>query len=306
MSYTTDSLMRDSVITRELPLARPVLARAGISWAAALGGAAVAAAVSVMLISLGSGLGFAAVSPFSGNNPSVMTFTVIGAIWLIIVQWVSAFFGGYLAGRLRPALSEVHTDEVGFRDTATGFVSWAVATLFVVAVVASGATSVVSGIGRTAGTMVASAAGGVAAGGTARGGAAAAAPAGEPSGYLLDMLFRPAQPNPQGNTAEAKAEAGRIMATGAVGDISQPDHDYLVQLVASRTGLSPADAGKRVDEVIAQEKQAVEKAKQAADTARKAAAAFSLYTAAAMLIGAFIACVSAAIGGRQRDAFRDI
>jgi len=300
MSITADSLSREAMVARELPLARPVIARAGISWAAALGGAAVAAAISVMLISLGSGLGFAAVSPFSGSNPSVMTFTVISAIWLIIVQWVSAFFGGYLAGRLRPSLTDVHTDEVGFRDTATGFVSWAVATLFVVAVIASGATSAVSGIGRAAGTMVASVAGGAAQGGAAQ---AAAAPRGEPSGYLLDTLFRPAQPNPQGNTADAKAEAGRILATGATGDISQSDHDYLVQLVASRTGLTPPDAGKRVDEVIAQEKQVVEKAKVAADKARKAAAAFSIYTAVSMLIGAFIACVAGAIGGRQRDAF---
>jgi hypothetical protein len=295
MSVTTDSLMRETVAARELPLMRPVTARAGISWAAALGGAAVAAAVSVMLISLGSGLGFAAVSPF-GNNPSVMTFTAISAIWLIVVQWVSAFFGGYLAGRLRPSLTDVHTEEVGFRDTATGFVAWAVATLLVVAVVGLGATSAASGIGRAASTMVASAAGGAAQGG-------AAAPGGEPSGYLLDMLFRPVQPNPQGNTAEAKAEAGRILAAGATGDISQPDHDYLAQLVSSRTGLAPADAGKRVDEVITQEKQAVDRAKQAADAARKAAAGFSIYTAASMLIGAFIACVAGAIGGRQRDAF---
>jgi hypothetical protein len=211
---------------------------------------------------------------------------------------VSAFFGGYLAGRLRPSMTDVHTDEVGFRDTATGFVSWAVATLFVVAVIASGATSAVSGIGRAAGTMVASVAGGA-----AQGGAQAAATPGTPSGYLLDSLFRPTQPNPQGSTTDAKAEAGRILATGATGTISQPDHDYLVQLVASRTGLSPADAGKRVDDVIAQERQVVEKAKQAADTARKAAAAFSIYTAVSMLIGAFIACVAGAIGGRQRDAY---
>ncbi len=299
MSITVDSLTREALVARELPLARPVTVRAGISWAAALGGAAVAAAISVMLISLGSGLGFASVSPFSGSNPSVMTFTVITAIWLIIVQWVSAFFGGYLAGRLRPSLTDVHTDEVGFRDTATGFVSWAVATLFVVAVVASGATSAVSGIGRAVGTMVASVAGGAAQGGAAQ----AVATAGTPSGYLLDTLFRPTQPNPQANTADSKAEAGRILATGATGDISQADHDYLVQLVASRTGLSPADAGKRVDEVIAQEKQVIEKAKVAADKARKAAAAFSIYTAVSMLIGAFIACVAGAIGGRQRDAF---
>ncbi len=298
MSITADSLTRETLVARELPLARPVTVRAGISWAAALGGAAVASAITVMLISLGSGLGFASVSPFSGNNPSVMTFTVVTAIWLIIVQWVSAFFGGYLAGRLRPSLTDVHTDEVAFRDTATGFVSWAVATLFVVAVVASGATSAVSGIGRAAGTMVASVAGGA-----AQGGAQAAATPGTPSGYLLDSLFRPTQPNPQDNTTDAKAEAGRILATGATGNISQADHDYLAQLVASHTGLSPADAGKRVDDVIAQERQVVEKAKEAADKARKAAAAFSIYTAVSMLIGAFIACVAGAIGGRQRDAF---
>jgi hypothetical protein len=305
MSVTTDSPTRETIVAGEFPLMRAATARAGISWAAALGGAAVAAAISVMLISFGVGLGFLSVSPFSGNNPSIMTFTVISAIWLIIVQWVSSFFGGYLAGRLRPSLTDVHTDEVGFRDTATGFVAWAVATLLVVAVVAGGATSAISGIGRAASSIAASAAGGAAQSGAAQ----AAAPAGEPSGYLLDTLFRPSQPNaagntgPAGNPGDAKAEAGRILATGATGDISQPDHDYLVQLVASRTGLAPADAGKRVDEVIVQERRAIDKAKQAADAARKAAAEFSIYTAVSILIGAFIACVAGAIGGRQRDAF---
>jgi hypothetical protein len=301
MSVTTDPLMRDTLAARELPLMWPGTARAGISWTAALGGAAVAAAISIMLISFGVGLGFLSVSPFSGNNPSIMTFTVISAMWLIIVQWVSAFFGGYLAGRLRPSLTDVHTDEAGFRDTATGFVAWAVATLLVVAVVAGGATSAISGIGRAAGSIAA--AGGSMAMSAASGASGGAARNGEPGSYLLDVLFRPAQPGPEGNTVEAKAEAGRILATGATGTISQPDHDYLVQLVASRTGLAPADAGKRVDEVIAQEKQAVEKAKQIADTARKSAAEFSIYTAVSMLIGAFIACVAGAIGGRQRDAY---
>jgi hypothetical protein len=316
MSMTANPLMHKTVTSRGLPpgLASgqppglPVIARPGISWAAALGGAVVAAAISIMLIALGSGLGFAAVSPYSFNNPSVMTFTVVGAIWLIIVQWVSAFFGGYLAGRLRPALTDVHTDEVGFRDTATGFVAWAVATLFVVALAAAGGASVVSGAGRAATAMAAYAAGGAAQGasvGPAQGGAAQAGSmsGGAPSEYLLDMLFRPAQPNAQGSAAEAKAEAGRILATGAIGDLSQPDHDYLVQLVASQTGLTPSDAGERVDDVIVREKQAVDKAKQAADAARKAASAFSIYTAVSMLIGAFIACVAGAIGGRQRDAY---
>jgi len=37
------------------------------------------------------------------------------------------------------------------------------------------------------------------------------------------------------------------------------------------------------------------------DAARKAAAGFSVFTAISMLIGAFIACVAAALGGQQRD-----
>ena len=127
--------------------------------------------------------------------------------------------------------------------------------------------------------------------------------AGDPSGYLIDSLFRRTTPSPQDATTDAKAEAGRILGAAATGDISQPDHDYLVQMVAARAGVSPADAGKRVDDVIGQEKQAIEKAKQAANAARKAASSLALYTGFSMLVGAFIACVAGALGGRQRDAY---
>jgi deoxycytidylate deaminase len=120
---------------------------------------------------------------------------------------------------------------------------------------------------------------------------------------MLDALFRPTQPSAQGDSTAAKAEAGRILATGVSGDISQADHDYLVAVVSARTGLANADASKRIDEVIALEKQAVVQAKQTADAARKATSMFSFYTFASMLIGAFIACVAGAIGGRQRDAY---
>ncbi len=269
--------------------------RSGISWAAVFGGAAVATAVTIMLIALGSGLGLAWVSPASGGNPSAVTFTALAAVWLIIVQWVSSFFGGYLAGRLRPGWSGVHRDEIMFRDTASGFVAWAVASIFVVGVVASGTSSLLGGAGRAAASVASSAAGGVA--------QSAGTASANSNGYMLDTLFRPTQPNAQTNNAEAKAEAGRILAIGAMGDVSKADHDYLAQLVAARTGLSADDAAKRVDQGIAAEKQAVEKAKQAANAARKAASSFAIYTFFSMLIGAFIACVAAAIGGRQRDAF---
>jgi len=54
------------------------------------------------------------------------------------------------------------------------------------------------------------------------------------------------------------------------------------------------EARQRVNDFIT-------KATDAADAARKAAAQSSLYLALALLVGAFIASVSAALGGRLRD-----
>ncbi|MBB2158478.1 hypothetical protein HLH33_19700 [Gluconacetobacter diazotrophicus] len=241
-----------------------------------------------MLLSLGSGLGLAWVSPVSGNNPSGMTFTVVTAIWLIVVQWVSSFFGGYLAGRLRPALGDVHRHEVTFRDTAAGFVAWAVAAVLIVGLVGSSAWSVGKTATQTAGSL---------------GAGAIAHAASNPSDYMLDTLFRTSQPNTSSSSQDVKSEAGRILATAATGDVTPADHDYLVQMIAARTGISPEDAGKRLDQAIASEKDAVAKARHIADVTRKAVSSFALYTFFSMLVGALISCVSGAIGSRQRDAF---
>lgn len=275
----------------------PLQQASSSGWAAVTGGAAVATAVTVMLIALGSGIGLSSASPTdTGTNPSAATFTVLAAVWLIIVQWISSFFGGYLAGRLRPSLAVgTRRDEVFFRDTAIGFITWAVSSLIIVVLVTGGASSLLGGAGKAASSAVSSAAGGAA--------KSSGSNTGDPSGYLLDTLFRANTPNPQENTASAQSEAAAILATGATGDISQPDHDYLVQLVSARTGLAPDQAKQRVDEVISKENVAVERAKSAANAARKAAALFSIYTFFSMLVGAFIASVAGAIGGRQRDAY---
>ena len=60
---------------------------------------------------------------------------------------------------------------------------------------------------------------------------------------------------------------------------------------------------KRVDAVVAQVNAAEAKARQVADAARKAAAYLSIFMALSMLVGAFIACVAAALGGQQRDEY---
>src|ERR1700757_5178971 len=110
--------------------------RSAVSWAAILAGAATAVATSLVLLAIGTGFGLASVSPW-GNGPSPVTFTVMTAIWLIVMQWLSSAMGGYMTGRLRTRWTGTHTHEVFFRDTAHGFLTWSVATLIAVVFVSS-------------------------------------------------------------------------------------------------------------------------------------------------------------------------
>jgi hypothetical protein len=129
-------------------------------------------------------------------------------------------------------------------------------------------------------------------------------PTGSISAYNIDTLFRPAQPNANSanSNADARAETTRILARSLTsGDVPAADRAYLAQLVAARTGVSDTDAQKRVDDTIAQVQADETKARQAADAARKASAAASIFTALSMVIGAFIACAAAALGGQLRD-----
>jgi hypothetical protein len=94
------------------------------------------------------------ISPFSNAGMSLATVTVSTAIWLIVVQWLSALLGGYVAGRLRTKWVNLHTDEVFFRDTAHDFLAWALATLLVVGLLGS-AISAMIGTGVQAASNVA-------------------------------------------------------------------------------------------------------------------------------------------------------
>lgn len=275
-----------------------------VNWGPIIAGAFAASTLTFILMLLGSGLGLTMVSPWSNAGASVTTFAVSTAIWLVIVQWLSSGLGGYLTGRLRTKWVGIHTDETFFRDTAHGFMAWALATLLVVFVLGS-ALSAAIGTGVQATSTVAS---GAVMGASA--GAASSAGAGSGSdvgSYFVDSLFRPADasrlaaPGAEGDAAAA-AQASRILiASAAAGEVSAEDKTYLGQLVAARTGLSQADATARVDTVLAQVDAAKVKAQEAADTARKAGATFALIGALSLIIGAFIASAAAVLGGRQRD-----
>ncbi len=274
-----------------------------VSWGPIIAGAFAASTLTFILMLLGSGLGLTMVSPWSGSGASLTAFAVSGAIWLIIVQWLSSGVGGYLAGRLRTKWVGVHTDEVYFRDTAHGFLAWALATLLVVGVLGSALSAVIGSGVQAASTVASGAAMGASAGASANAGASAD----HATSYLVDSLFRPADAsklaaaNPDSDAA-AVGQASRILiASAAAGEISADDKTYLSQLVAARTGLSEADAKARVDALVVKVEDAKVKAKQAADTARKGSATFALLGALALVIGAFIASAAAALGGRQRD-----
>jgi hypothetical protein len=268
--------------------------KSAASWPAIIAGAFVAIAVSVILLALGSGLGFASVSPWPGKGISGMTFAVTTAIWLIVTQWVSAGMGGYIAGRLRTRWIGTHTHEVFFRDTAHGLITWALATVLV-------SVAVVFSMGAAGHALGAAAHAAAAAGRTAPDAGADAAPPGV--AYGIDRLLRSSEAGAavQPGT-DPRPELARIMANAALtGSVPDDDRSYLAKLVAARTGVTLQDAQKRVDVFISDVADAAAKAKAAADAARKAAAQASLYLALSLLIGAFIASVSAAVGGRLRD-----
>lgn len=263
-----------------------------VSWSAIWAGAIAAAATSLLLVILGTGLGFASLSPWRGDGPSATTFSVLTAIWLIVVQWIASGLGGYLAGRTRTKWAGIHTDEVAFRDTMHGLATWALATLITSIIVAYAAVGTVGGAAKA----VSSAASGVAQAGVT----AAASGQSSAGAYEIDSLFRSSGDAVQ---SEVRTEAMRILVKGvSAGEVPATDQQYLAELVATRTGISQAEAQQRVNTVIKQLKAAEVKTRELADAARKATSAAAICTAMSMLIGAFIACVAAALGGRERDS----
>jgi hypothetical protein len=111
------------------PAATVMDAQSGVSWAAVAAGAIATAALTLLFVSFGAGLGLSAISPWSDSGVSASTFKVGAGIYLIIIGVMSSAVGGYLAGRLRTKWIGAHTNEVFFRDTAHGFLAWAFATL---------------------------------------------------------------------------------------------------------------------------------------------------------------------------------
>jgi hypothetical protein len=252
----------------------------GVSWAAVIAGAFAAAALSLALLALGTGIGFSAVSPWSDASASASMIGWTAVIWLVLTQMIASSIGGYLAGRLRTRWVNVHTHEVYFRDTAHGFLVWAVGLVVTAAFLTSAAASLVGGASHSVGTSA---------------NAGHSRETVGPNAYFIDSLLRSAAAGSGQENAALRGEVELIFAHGLKeGTLPPVDRSYLAQIVKGRTGASEPEAGKRVDDAFAD-------SQQAADKARKAVAHSMYWTFLALLVGAFCASFAATIGGRQRD-----
>jgi hypothetical protein len=234
-----------------------------VSWGAVFAGAVGAAALSLILILLGTGLGLAAVSPWASDGISGKAAGVSTIVWITVVQILASILGGYLAGRLRSRWVTVHTHEVYFRDTAHGFLAWCVATILMATLLSTAIGSMIS-TGFKSDSMA----------------------------YSVDSLLRAAPASQPDRTAEVT----RIVANGLKsGELAPADTQYLGRLVAANTGVSQSEAERRVSDTFTQ-------LKQTTDDARKASAYLALWLVISLLLGAFAASVAATFGGRLRDS----
>lgn len=274
--------MVDTVIVENEPAPS-----SAVSWSAILAGAAVSAGLSLILLSIGSGIGFSVTNPWSSAAAATTTkAATVAGIYLTVTAVLASAVGGYLAGRLRHLWLGTHPHEAFFRDTAHGLITWAVATGASIAL-----------LGTVSSNLT----------GTAARGAGAAAHEGASVG-LTDRLFAydyvavsKAQGN-QPNTGIARDYNGdRAVATRLLTglgsherDLTTDERQNLAVIVAARTGLSLPDAEKRVAAVEAD-------ARAAAETARRVGMMLSFWLAASLLAGALAASLAAWEGGAIRD-----
>jgi hypothetical protein len=306
-----------------------------VSWSAVLAGAATIAILSLILLILGVGLGLSSVSPWANSGVTAATFGISTIIWLTLTQATASGMGGYIAGRMRVRWQGVTNNEVYFRDTAHGFLAWAVASIATAALMTSVISGILSGT-LNAGASVASGVVNATSAGAVTGVAATSGSARNEisaagsnvvdalrSG-VIESLFR-SDPNavsrspisastaattsaPSAEQASAVpiAEVSRIFYRNLRADsIPAADLSYVAQWVSRVTGVAQPDAEKRVAEAFNSVRTAAMDAeiaaKSAADSARKASAKAALWLFVSLLIGAFVASFAAIYGGRERD-----
>lgn len=262
-------------------------------WPAIIAGAMLAGAISFLMGAFGSAIGLSLTSPYEGESKIV--HLIVLALWVLWVTISSFAVGGYIAGRLRRRAADTTVEEVEVRDGVHGLVLWATC-LVVFALIAGASLFQIAKTGVIA----------AAASDTAKSEAAMLTPVANPLEERVDFLMRgDGDVNARGVVMPAeypREVVTRVVARGLVtGEISQEDRAYLVNVLASRAGLAPQDASRRVELTEQRLRDDNAKAKEAAEVARKTGIVLAFLSAAAMLIGGAAAWWGATLGGRHRD-----
>lgn len=273
------SIVMSTVLEEELASSDLAPSSAYLAWTPSVAGALIAAAFSTVLVAFGTAIGLGVASTAPTWRDASAALWLLSGIYLILVALISFGIGGYVAGRIRVNTAPADQGETERRDGLHGLAAWAMAIVLTVLIAAliAGAAS------RSTATQTALQ-------------TAPSTTAAEPLlSYELDRLFRPTRRNANVETAQERAEAGRILLTsGSHSGVSADDRTYLVQMVGAVTGLSAQDAERRVDNVMAAAKTAIARSRRSS-----VIAAFSI--AASALLGAVVAWLAACEGGRQRD-----
>ncbi len=296
--------MTSPTLTTPLPAVTPVRTPY-LGWGPVLAGAIAAASISFLLLTFGSAVGLSLTSPWPNAGARLWVVALAVAWWVVAVQIGSFAAGGYLAGRMRSRWGESSTEEGQFRDSAHGFMVWAVGVLLGGLMLAWTAGAAVQTATQSTAVVAAEAASGA----TAR----AAETGLRPTDYAVDLLLRaePSEATPTAAPSGAsvprddgviRAEANRIFAASIRNQgFSARDRDYLVRIVRDRTGLPEAEAQRRVDGAMMEARDLEIKARHQADKVRKAGVIAGLIAAVSLLIGCVVAYFAAGIGGRHRD-----
>jgi hypothetical protein len=266
--------------------------RRRVSWGAIFAGAIAVIAVELLLNLLGAGVGAATINPQQGQLPG-QGMAVGAVIWFALSCIISLFIGGWIAGRLADSPSK--------QDGALhGFVTWAVASLFVVYMLSTAVGGLLGGaasvLGRTASL--------------AGHGAQAAAPT------VTNVIGQATGVTP----GQVQAEAGDLardpnfqaFVSGVVrnGQVTPQDHQALANLLVERRHMSMDEANATIDHWQAQIAQGAQQARQTAAQAGTAAAsgvskgAFGGFFA--LLLGLVAAVAGSWVGTQEYVRFRSV
>ncbi len=225
-----------------------------IDWGAIIGGALLAVILSFILFTFGSALGLSAVSVDNQEGISLRWLAIAGGIWLIWTMVTSSAVGSYFAGRMRKPTNDANKDEIELRDGSSGLVSWAVATIFTLALAGIGIGTALSGVLQGSANLLESSSEGI------------SSLVEENSAELAGLVLRNENAMP---SEVVRNEIASILSRSIQrGGVSESDRNYLATIVSREVKIDTDEAQTRIDNIIKTAEDAYKKAFEAAEQAR--------------------------------------